>query len=128
MKWPDERIEAMGELIDLGLSATRIGSRMGVSKNAILGKAHRLGWSVGRPREPHQRVAPYQEVKPRRQRKPRRTYTERILDRGFRQISTQFDQSTICDVEAFAQRMGWPRAEAIRTLVEWGLESAGVGQ
>ena len=43
MSWNEERVEELGRLWDLGHSASIIGKRIGVSKNAVIGKAHRLG-------------------------------------------------------------------------------------
>ena len=40
--WTDERIEQLRKLWDQGLSASAIGKQLGVSKNAVVGKAHRL--------------------------------------------------------------------------------------
>jgi GcrA cell cycle regulator len=42
MVWSDETILRLRELWDQGLSTAEIGRRLGVSKNAIVGKAHRL--------------------------------------------------------------------------------------
>lgn len=40
--WTEERIEQLRKLWDQGLSASAIGKQLGVSKNAVVGKAHRL--------------------------------------------------------------------------------------
>lgn len=40
--WTEERIEALGRLWAEGLSTAEIGRRIGVTKNAVVGKAHRL--------------------------------------------------------------------------------------
>ena len=40
--WTPERIETLGRLWDEGLSTAEIGRRLGLSKNAVIGKAHRL--------------------------------------------------------------------------------------
>jgi GcrA cell cycle regulator len=42
MVWDEETIRQLRELWALGLSTAEIGRRLGVSKNAIVGKAHRL--------------------------------------------------------------------------------------
>lgn len=42
MSWTDERISELTRLWDQGLSASEIGKTLGVSKNAVVGKAHRL--------------------------------------------------------------------------------------
>ena len=43
MEWNDETIVRLRALWNEGLSTAEIGRRMGVSKNAVVGKAHRLG-------------------------------------------------------------------------------------
>jgi GcrA cell cycle regulator len=42
MEWNEETIARLRELWAEGLSTAEIGRRMGVSKNAVVGKAHRL--------------------------------------------------------------------------------------
>ena len=49
MAWTEERIELLRTLWTEGLSASQIADRLGeVTRNAVIGKAHRLGLS-GRP-------------------------------------------------------------------------------
>ncbi|RYD49576.1 MAG: GcrA cell cycle regulator [Sphingomonadales bacterium] len=44
MSWTDERIESLKKMWDSGLTATQIAEELGaVSRNAVIGKAHRLG-------------------------------------------------------------------------------------
>ncbi len=40
--WTDDRIEALSALWAEGLSTAEIGRRLGITKNAVVGKAHRL--------------------------------------------------------------------------------------
>ena len=40
--WTPERVEQLGSLWSEGLSTAEIGRRLGLSKNAVVGKAHRL--------------------------------------------------------------------------------------
>jgi GcrA cell cycle regulator len=42
MTWTDERISDLVRLWDAGHTASHIGKAIGVSKNAVIGKAHRL--------------------------------------------------------------------------------------
>jgi len=42
MEWTEEQIETLRRLWAEGLSTAEIGRRMGISKNAVVGKAHRL--------------------------------------------------------------------------------------
>ena len=43
MSWTDEKIEDLKKLWAKGLSTAEIGRELGVSKNAVVGKSHRLG-------------------------------------------------------------------------------------
>jgi GcrA cell cycle regulator len=46
MSWTDERVESLKKLWAEGLSASQIAARLGeVSRNAVIGKVHRLGLS-----------------------------------------------------------------------------------
>lgn len=73
MSWTDERVELLKRLWSEGLSASQIAGRLGsVSRNAVIGKVHRLGLS-GRAttsrmktHRPRSRI-----VKPNRPQKPR---------------------------------------------------------
>jgi GcrA cell cycle regulator len=63
MSWTDERVETLKKLWADGLSASQIATELGsVTRNAVIGKVHRLGLS-GRAKSPSS-AAP-------RQRKPR---------------------------------------------------------
>lgn len=44
--WTPERIEEVTRLWNEGLTTAEIGKRMGISKNAVVGKAHRLELSA----------------------------------------------------------------------------------
>ena len=41
--WPEEKISTLRQLWAEGLAGSEIGRRMGVTKSAVIGKAHRLG-------------------------------------------------------------------------------------
>ena len=41
--WDEEKLQKLKSLWDEGLPITKIGIELGVSRNAIAGKAHRLG-------------------------------------------------------------------------------------
>ena len=44
MAWTDERVEQLKKLWSEGLSASQIANRLGdVTRNAVIGKVHRLG-------------------------------------------------------------------------------------
>jgi len=62
--WTDDRIAKLKKLWAEGLTTGEIGKRLGVSKNAVVGKAHRLGLK-SRPspiRRPTKKAAPKKEV------------------------------------------------------------------
>jgi len=42
-RWPREREQELEELLKLDLSASKIAEKLGVSRNAVIGKANRLG-------------------------------------------------------------------------------------
>ena len=65
LPWTEERVEALKKLWSDGLSASQIAARLagGVTRNAVIGKVHRLGLSgrattsrvtTARPRRPRQ--------------------------------------------------------------------------
>ena len=70
MTWTDERVEQLKKLWSDGLSASQIAAELGgITRNAVIGKVHRLGLS-GRTKAPSS-SAP-------RQRKPRATHMLRV--------------------------------------------------
>ena len=70
MTWTDERVEQLKKLWSDGLSASQIAAELGgITRNAVIGKVHRLGLS-GRTKAPSS-SAP-------RPRKPRATHMLRV--------------------------------------------------
>ena len=52
MTWTDERVETLKKLWTDGLSASQIAAELGgITRNAVIGKVHRLGLS-GRAKSP----------------------------------------------------------------------------
>lgn len=49
--WTDERIQELKDWLAEGLSASQIGAEMGVTRNAIIGKVHRLCIPFARGRD-----------------------------------------------------------------------------
>jgi GcrA cell cycle regulator len=47
--WTAERIEALRACVERGMTCSQIAAAIGVSRNAVIGKIHRLGLSSGRP-------------------------------------------------------------------------------
>jgi GcrA cell cycle regulator len=69
MAWTDERVEQLKKLWAEGLSASQIARTMGdVTRNAVIGKIHRLGMSgrgsPGRSDRPRHVTMPKPSVKP----------------------------------------------------------------
>jgi GcrA cell cycle regulator len=61
MSWNDERVELLKRLWTDGLSASQIAARLGgVTRNAVIGKVHRLGLSG---RATTSRIKPMRQVK-----------------------------------------------------------------
>ena len=62
MSWTDERVDMLKQLWGSGKSASEIAEILGgISRNAVIGKAHRLGLS-GRPSPIKRRPAPAPET------------------------------------------------------------------
>ena len=74
MSWTEEKVQELRRLWDAGYSASAIGKQIALSKNAVIGKAHRLGLkprpspikrSVVKPLpKPFEPVAPVAEPTP----------------------------------------------------------------
>ena len=64
--WDKEKLDQLSQLWAEGLPITKIGLELGVSRNAIAGKAHRLGLpkrnspisKLGEPRTSHKKIVP----------------------------------------------------------------------
>lgn len=74
MGWTDEQVEELKRLWNEGLTTGDIGKALGVSKNAVVGKAHRLGLN-GRPspirRDEEESAAPELPLKQAKADKPK---------------------------------------------------------
>lgn len=79
MGWTDEKVQELTRLWNEGLTTGEIGKKLGVSKNAVVGKAHRLGLK-SRP-SPIKRPAPKKKkaaAKPKQKAAPKQKVT--IMD------------------------------------------------
>jgi GcrA cell cycle regulator len=63
--WTPERIEQLRSFIVTGLSCSQIAAQIGVTRNAVIGKIHRLGLSPGRPPGVSARPCPPRARRPR---------------------------------------------------------------
>jgi GcrA cell cycle regulator len=62
--WTDDRVEQLKKLWEAGLSASQIAAELGnVTRNAVIGKVHRLGLS-GRAKSPSSTVPRPRKVRP----------------------------------------------------------------
>src|SRR5262245_14999204 len=51
-KWTSERVEQLRAYVAAGLTCSQIALEIGVTRNAVIGKIHRLGLSPGSPAAP----------------------------------------------------------------------------
>ena len=88
MAWTDERVELLKKLWAEGLSASQIAGRLGgVTRNAVIGKVHRLGLS-GRATSSRS-----SSPRPRRTHVPRANRTPSLMfgTRGANALKPQFE-------------------------------------
>ena len=50
--WPSDRVLAMKRLLDAGRNTSEIANEFGMTRNAVVGKVHRMGWQHLLRREP----------------------------------------------------------------------------
>ena len=115
MSWTDERVELLKRLWSEGLSASQIAGRLGsVTRNAVIGKVHRLGLS-GR--------ATTSRMKTHRPRTRMANNAKRPVKPRFAQSGNPAVRALYMDVEAYvppAEEIEIPLAErkTIQTLTE----------
>jgi len=63
--WTPERIEQLRTCVVTGLTCSQIAAEIGVTRNAVIGKIHRLGLSSGRPAGAPARSSPPRARHPR---------------------------------------------------------------
>lgn len=79
MEWTDELIAQLRDLWGQGLSTAEIGRRLSITKNAVVGKAHRLGLPP-RPSPIRNRAAADGTAKVTRTRTPRAKKADTVKD------------------------------------------------
>ncbi len=68
--WDNSILKKLKALMGKGLSTSEIGKRLGLSKNAVVGKIHRLGWNIGGAEESKPAAAKKSAVKKVAPKKP----------------------------------------------------------
>jgi GcrA cell cycle regulator len=63
--WTPERVAQLRDCVVTGLTCSQIAAEIGVSRNAVIGKIHRLGLSQGRPAGEPARSCPPRVRRPR---------------------------------------------------------------
>ena len=63
--WTKERVEQLRGYVNAGLTCSQIADEIGVSRNAVIGKIHRLGLAPGRPAGRPARERPPRDRRPR---------------------------------------------------------------
>jgi GcrA cell cycle regulator len=63
--WTPERVEQLRSFVVTGLSCSQIAAQIGVTRNAVIGKIHRLGLSPARPAGGSARSSPPRARHPR---------------------------------------------------------------
>ncbi len=63
--WTPERVEQLRSFIVTGLTCSQIAAQIGVTRNAVIGKIHRLGLSPARPAGGAARSCPPRARQPR---------------------------------------------------------------
>ncbi len=90
MTWTDEKIEKLKKLWEKGLSASQIAERLGdgISRNAVIGKVHRLGLKsrpspvkTARKTGEGEKAAPARKPRARRRTEERRVHLLDLTER-----------------------------------------------
>jgi GcrA cell cycle regulator len=96
LTWSDERVEQLKKLWESGLSASQIAAELGnVTRNAVIGKVHRLGLS-GRAKAPST-AAP----RPRKARPTQMVRVSRPMSRGNTALAQAFEVEVETDPIAY---------------------------
>lgn len=108
MSWTVDRIETLRKLWADGLSASQIATALGgITRNAVIGKIHRLGLS-GRVKAPPRAQAPRRPAAPPRPAQQPRAMAAaaavvRVVERPLPALQPQAQPQTIADVVPFAR-------------------------
>src|ERR1700685_627164 len=82
--WTPERVERLRSCVVTGLTCSQIAAQIGVSRNAVIGKLHRLGLSSGGPPGGAARSAPPPAACPPRAAEPAPAVAPDVFERRAR--------------------------------------------
>ena len=63
--WDNNILKKLKALVGKGLSTSEIGKKLGLSKNAVVGKLHRMGWNAGATDSDAGSKKPVKKVEPK---------------------------------------------------------------
>ena len=109
MPWDDDNVSRLKELWDQGLPTAQIGKLLGFTKNAVVGKAHRIG--LERRPSPIRRTA----VKPDRKKArspvmPKLNFENKLIEEKVTKIKNKTYQPAINNIFSKNSKRGceWP--------------------
>jgi GcrA cell cycle regulator len=109
--WNPERIAQLRNFVGAGLTCSQIAAEIGVSRNAVIGKIHRLGLGPGRPAAAPGRACPPRLRRPRlpSQRQMLRLITADAPAETAALAAVPFDDARCCSLLELAQgKCRWP--------------------
>ena len=118
--WTPERVEQLRSCVVTGLTCSQIAAEIGVSRNAVIGKIHRLGLSPGRPPGGAARTCPPRARLPR-------APTKRRLIRLMWSDGAPAVADSEADLSTVASAQPCSLIELERGKCRWPLEIAGAG-
>lgn len=117
--WTAERIEQLRHCVVTGLTCSEIAAEIGVSRNAVIGKIHRLGLSSGRPAGAQARDCPPRARRPRaptQGRLLRLAYAQMPEGGGPIMLDAAVDSERPCSlVELAEHKCRWPLGDPVKS-------------
>jgi GcrA cell cycle regulator len=97
--WSTERVQQLRSFVTAGLTCSQIAAEIGVTRNAVIGKVHRLGLSTsgGRPGRRPSNLAQRMRAGPREPREPRTRIARMLRAATAGQTVVQFPSSSAID-------------------------------
>lgn len=110
--WTPERVEQLRSCVVTGLTCSEIAAEIGVSRNAVIGKIHRLGLSTGRPAGAPARISPPRASRPRipsQRRQLRLAYAQATDGTETLMLDAPVESAHPCSLTELAERTcRWP--------------------